>query len=204
MSEQTHAHSDAIDPANGRKRWEGEHAITIRGRAPTWDSKIEIDGKPIERDTQRIEIDIDCEKAQAVVVLTRFAKDEAGHLLTADKTLVREKHELLANLLDLTADECLVVDKILDQARKEASSNSLATQLFAINESEEDGQVTTYILSQLITDAKRYRAMRENSIREGYLDLSDECDSAERFDEFADKERQTVHELKLAQRAKQS
>jgi len=167
MSEQTH--SDEIDARTGRKSFEGEHNVSILSKGMPWDAKILVDGKPIDRNTQRVEIDLDCEKAQAIVQITRID----------GKTIERTKQELLANLLDLTLDECLVVDKILEQARKEASSNSLATQLFAINESEEDGAVTTHILSALIQDAKRYRAFKADSIEHSYVDL----DSSDWYDE---------------------
>lgn len=200
VTQQTAAHSDEINAGTGRKAWEGEHNVKILSKGMPWDAKIEIDGKPIDRNTQRIEIDLDCEKAQAIVQVTRITTD-----------VTRVKQELLANLLDLTLDECLVVDKILEQARKEASSNSLATQLFAINETDEEGETTTHILSSLIMDAKRYRALQMlASEPDEYLlavtgdGSGTELTSPQTLDEYSDMRRERYAQQRRAEKAQQS
>jgi hypothetical protein len=134
MSDENMQQSDAITTA-GRRKWEGEHKIEIKATAPAWDSQITIDGKGLH-DVKRIEIDIDCEKMQPIAKLTRVLRGDIA------ASLKGQTDELVMNALDLTAAEILVVDAVLESARKAANSEQLAVQLFAI-------------------DAKRYRALTD-------------------------------------------
>jgi hypothetical protein len=154
MSDENMQQSDAITTA-GRRKWEGEHKIEIKATAPAWDSQITIDGKGLH-DVKRIEIDIDCEKMQPIAKLTRVLRGDIA------ASLKGQTDELVMNALDLTAAEILVVDAVLESARKAANSEQLAVQLFAIDATEEGSDETVRMtLDALLRDAKRYRALTD-------------------------------------------
>jgi hypothetical protein len=147
MSDENMQQSDAITTA-GRRKWEGEHKIEIKATAPAWDSQITIDGKGLH-DVKRIEIDIDCEKMQPIAKLTRVLRGDIAASLKGQTD-------------DLTAAEILVVDAVLESARKAANSEQLAVQLFAIDATEEGSDETVRMtLDALLRDAKRYRALTD-------------------------------------------
>lgn len=158
--EQRTEYSDEISRA-GRREWEGEHKVEIRASAPSWDSHLWIDGKELSRDVTRIEIDLDVAKLTPICKLTRYVRDEDGQVPSEEASLKRYTQQLVMNALDLTSDEMLVVDTILESARKAANSEQLAVQLFAIDATDEGDDHTVRItLDALLRDAKRYRGLR--------------------------------------------
>lgn len=163
MSEQQKAeqqHSDDISRA-GRREWEGEHAVEIKATAPTWDTKLLIDGKSLSADVKRIEIDIDVEKMTPIAKLTRLYRDEDGRPVSEEATLKTYTQQLVMNALDITSEEMLVVDMILESARAAAMREQVAVQLFAIGATDDEtGERVSATLDALFRDAKRYRALR--------------------------------------------
>jgi hypothetical protein len=200
MSEQKEVHSVTLDVNTGRRSYEGEHRVVIVSRDMPWNAELLVDGKAV-RNVKRIEIDIDCEKALQLVKLNSVIFDDEGE--TQMKNLVTE---LTANALNVTIEEAVCVELILEKARQEAMSNARAVQLFSITESDdsdEPNMAERILLSDLLRDAKRYHALR--------LRVEHEQEGVEMYfenpqavDVYADGLRADQAEARRAQKARQS